>query len=208
MNIDNREQLDSLVFDDRGLVPVVAQHATTGEVLMVAYASRAALERTLESGTMWYYSRSRGALWHKGETSGNTQTVVQLCCDCDGDAVLARVHPAGPACHTGARNCFGTAPTLSLLADLIEQRARDLPENSYTTRLLEDANLRLKKLGEEATELALACHSGNAARVAEESADLLYHVLVAGAAAGVSLQQVLDELERRSAFGGPPPRDQ
>lgn len=204
MNIDNSGQLDAVVFDDHGLVPVVAQHASTGEVLMVAYASREALERTLESGTMWYYSRSRGALWHKGETSGNTQTLVQLSSDCDGDALLARVQPAGPACHTGSRNCFGTAPTLGLLADLIEQRARDLPENSYTTRLLEDANLRLKKLGEEATELALACHSGNAAQVAEESADLLYHVLVANAAAGVSLQQMLNELERRSGVGRPP----
>lgn len=204
MKIESSAQLDALHFDASGLVPVIAQHVTTGEVLMLAYASRAALERTLESGTMWYYSRSRGELWHKGETSGNTQTLVQLCSDCDDDALLARVLPAGPACHTGARNCFGTAPTLRLLADLIEQRARELPEDSYTTRLLADPNLRLKKLGEEATELALACHSGNTAQVTAESADLLYHVLVANAAAGVGLEQVLDELERRSALGRPP----
>lgn len=204
MNIESTEQLDALHFDQSGLVPVIAQHQSTGEVLTLAYASREALERTLESGTMWYYSRSRGRLWHKGETSGNTQTLVQLSSDCDGDALLARVLPAGPACHTGERNCFGTAPTLRSLADVIEQRARERPADSHTTRLLGDENLRLKKLGEEATELALACHSGDAVRIAEESADLLYHVLVATAAAGVSLEQVLDELERRSAVGRSP----
>jgi phosphoribosyl-ATP pyrophosphohydrolase/phosphoribosyl-AMP cyclohydrolase len=203
MIIDNPGQLDAVHFDQNGLVPVITQHATTGEVLTLAYASRAALEKTLSSGTMWYYSRSRSSLWHKGETSGNTQTLVQLSSDCDGDAVLARVLPAGPACHTGARSCFDLAPTLRALADVIEQRTRERPANSYTTRLLEDANLRLKKLGEEAMELALACQSGDTGRIAEEAADVLYHVLVANAAAGVSLEQVLNELERRSAVGRP-----
>jgi phosphoribosyl-ATP pyrophosphohydrolase/phosphoribosyl-AMP cyclohydrolase len=197
MRLTSTEQLGGVRFDQHGLLPVIAQHASTGEVLMLAYANREALERTLTSSVLWLYSRSRQALWQKGETSGNLQHVVELQLDCDGDALLARVLPAGPACHTGERSCFGTAPTLQLLADIIAQRAQQPGPQSYTARLLSDSNLRLKKLGEEATELALACQSGSAQRITEEAADLLYHVLVATAAEKVSLADILSELQAR-----------
>jgi phosphoribosyl-ATP pyrophosphohydrolase/phosphoribosyl-AMP cyclohydrolase len=197
MRLERTAQLDDVRFDQHGLLPVIAQHAYTGEVLMLAYANREAVERTLASSVLWFYSRSRQALWQKGETSGNLQHVVELQLDCDGDALLARVLPDGPACHTGDRNCFGTAPTLQLLADIIAQRAQQPGPGSYTARLLSDANLRLKKLGEEATELALACQSGSTERITAEAADLLYHVLVATAAENVSLSDVLAELQGR-----------
>jgi len=197
MKLETTGQLYAVQFDERGLVVVIVQHAGTGEVLMQAYANRAALERTLQERGLWLYSRSRASLWKKGESSGNTQSVASLHLDCDGDAVLARVIPAGPACHTGARNCFGALPVLPALGAVIEARAGAAVESSYTARLLADANLRLKKLGEEATELALACQSGDRTRIVSESADLLYHALVAGAASGVTIEQVLAELQRR-----------
>ena len=181
-----------------GLLPVVAQHATTGEVLMVGFADREALERTLRDGELWLWSRSRQRLWRKGETSGNVLRVVDLHADCDADAVLARVQPAGPTCHSGARSCFGAPPTLAALADVVAQRAAGGgDEPSHTRRLLADSNLRLKKLGEEAVELALACAAGDGERTAEEGADLLYHLLVACTAAGVGLERVLAVLEAR-----------
>lgn len=182
-----------------GLLPVVAQQATTGAVLMLGFADREALERTLHDGELWLYSRSRGRLWRKGETSGNVLRVVSLHTDCDADAVLALVDPAGPTCHTGARSCFDAGtPTLVGLADVIARRAAgDGDETSYTRRLLADPNLRLKKLGEEAVELALACTANDAERVAAEAADLLFHLLVAAAGAGVSLDAVLAEVGRR-----------
>jgi phosphoribosyl-ATP pyrophosphohydrolase/phosphoribosyl-AMP cyclohydrolase len=177
-----------------GLVTVVAQDATTGAVLMVAHADREALERTLATGEMHYRSRSRG-LWHKGATSGNVQRVVALAADCDGDAVLARVAPAGPACHTGAVTCFGapTGDALSTLDATLAARAADAPPGappSYTQRLLADRNLRLKKLGEEMAELVTACADGDRARAAEEGADVMYHALVALRAVGVTLDDV------------------
>jgi phosphoribosyl-ATP pyrophosphohydrolase/phosphoribosyl-AMP cyclohydrolase len=190
--------LDRLDFTKQGgLVPVVAQDAVTGEVLMLAFADREALDRTLRDGELWLWSRSRQRLWRKGETSGNVLRVVSLHADCDADAVLALVTPAGPACHTGARSCFDAAPTLVTLADVIARRAAGGDETSYTRRLLADPNLRLKKLGEEAVELALACDRGGSERVAAEAADLLYHLLVAAAGAGVSLGTVLAEIGRR-----------
>lgn len=212
--------LDSLAFDDRGLVPVVAQDASGGAVLMVAWASREALERTLETGLMHYWSRSRQALWKKGETSGNLQRVVSLHADCDGDTVLAQVTMEGPACHTGEATCFGRvepsgveppgveppepgAPGMAspdtILAELwevLQSRARERPEGSYTTRLLADENLRLKKLGEETAELLTALARGDE-RVPEEAADLLYHLMVAVAGAGRDWNEVLGELRRR-----------
>ena len=198
MIIDSAAQLDTLDFAKAdGLVPVIAQHATTGEVLMLAWANRDALERTLNEGVAWYFSRSRGSLWRKGATSGNVQHVVSLHGDCDSDTVLARVLPAGPACHTGAANCFDTAPTLSGLDAVITERAADPGAAGYTRKLLDDRNLRLKKLGEEAVELALACERSDRESVAEEAADLLYHTLVACRAAGVSLADVLAVLESR-----------
>ena len=199
MNLDTIDSLDKVRFDERGLVPVIAQHADTGEVLMLAYANREALTRTLETGLLWFYSRSRQSLWQKGESSGNTQQLIELLLDCDGDTVLARVLPAGPACHTGDRNCFGSAPTLQLLADVIAQRAEQGGANSYTAKLLNDSNLRLKKLGEEATELALACQSGSSEQVKAEAADLLYHILVATAAVDVDVTDIIAELRKRQA---------
>ena len=185
-----------------GLVTVVAQDATTGAVLMVAHADREALEHTLATGVMHYRSRTRG-LWRKGATSGNEQHVVTLVADCDADAVLARVRPAGPACHTGEATCFGDTPeadALAALAATIETRANAPADEhqSYTQRLLTDRNLRLKKLGEECAELVTALADGDAERAREEGADLVYHALVALRAAGVTLADVQRVLAARA----------
>lgn len=196
--------LDALDFaKGGGLVTVVTQDASTGAVLMVAFADREALERTIATGEMHYHSRRRG-LWHKGLTSGSTQRVVSLSADCDGDAVLARVEPAGPSCHTGRASCFGDdaldAGTLSALDAVIATRAQtaDTQRASYTRRLLADRNLRLKKLGEECAELVVALGDGDARRAAAEAADLFYHVLVALRALGVGLDDVRGVLGRRA----------
>lgn len=199
MILETSEQLDAVRFDDRGLVPVVAQHALTGSVLMLAFANLEALTHTLELKLMHFYSRSRQQLWQKGETSGHILRLVDLHLDCDADSILARVIPSGPTCHTGERTCFGAEPTLVELSDLIAQRSKELPEGSYTTKLLRDENLRLKKLGEEAVELALACQSGAVESIRAEAADLLYHVLVALQARGVVLEEVLVELKERQS---------
>lgn len=186
-----------------GLVAVVTQDAVTGAVLMVAFADREALERTIETGEMHYRSRTRG-LWHKGATSGNVQRVVSLAADCDRDTVLARVMPAGPACHTGATTCFvGTenGDAISALASTIEARTAGGPGGSYTRRLLDDRNLRLKKLGEEMAELVTGLADGDAERAAEEGADVIYHALVALRAAGVTLDDVRRVLATRAATG-------
>jgi phosphoribosyl-ATP pyrophosphohydrolase/phosphoribosyl-AMP cyclohydrolase len=195
--------LQALRFDDRGLLPVVTQEVTSEAVLMVAWANREALELSLKTGFMHYWSRSRGALWKKGETSGNLQSVVSLHADCDGDTILARVRSAGPACHTGEPTCFGTlperSPDASILGELgliLEARMRELPEGSWTTRLLSDENLRLKKLGEEAVELVAALLRKDG-RAPEEAADLVYHTLVALLAGGHSLDTLWAELARR-----------
>ena len=204
--------LDALDFaKGGGYVTVITQDAQTQQVLMVARADREALERTVASGEMYYHSRTRGP-WHKGATSGNVQHVVSLHADCDGDAVLARVQPAGPACHTGAVSCFGTtespvdragAAVFSRLAATITARKAALPiaegvKPSYTQRLLSDRNLRLKKLGEEAIELAVACADEDRVRAAEEGGDVIYHALVALAAIGVSLDDVARVLDQRA----------
>lgn len=192
-----------------GLVSVVAQDATTGDVLMVAFADREALEATLRTGEMHYRSRSRG-LWHKGGTSGNVQRVVSITPDCDNDALLARVVPAGPACHTGATTCFTTpgvtpppSDALAVLDATIEARAAAAsaaaPTSSYTRKLLDDRNLRLKKIGEEAAELVLACADEDPERAASEAADLLYHTMVALHSLGIRLSDVREELSRRAA---------
>lgn len=180
--------LDALDFaKDGGTVTVVAQDAASGAVLMVAHADRDALERTLASGEMHYRSRTRGA-WHKGSTSGHVQRVVSLTADCDGDSVLARVRVAGPACHTGAASCFdaATGDCLDALDATVGRRMTDPAgdDPSYTRRLLADRNLRLKKLGEEASELVTACADADATRAEDEAADLVYHLLVAVRAAG------------------------
>lgn len=198
--------LDTLDFSKgQGLVTVVTQDAHTGVVLMVAHADREALEYTLRTGEMHYRSRSRG-LWHKGGTSGNVQQVVTLTADCDRDAVLARVIPAGPACHDGTTSCFRDdallSDTLATLDATIAERAQSVlaagEKPSYTQRLLTDRNLRLKKLGEEAVELTMACVDHDTARAAEETADLLYHALVALHAVGGTLDDVRGVLAGRA----------
>ena len=199
--------LDALDFaKGGGLVTVVTQDADTGAVLMVAHADREALEHTLATGEMHYHSRTRG-LWHKGATSGNVQQVVVLLPDCDGDAVLARVRSPGPACHTGSRSCFGApalaADALGTLDATITARASDAPpasaeeKSSYTRRLLADRNLRLKKIGEESAELVTACADGDRVRAIDESADVVYHALVALHAVGGTLDDVRAALAAR-----------
>ncbi|MHB1194560.1 MAG: bifunctional phosphoribosyl-AMP cyclohydrolase/phosphoribosyl-ATP diphosphatase HisIE [Longimicrobiales bacterium] len=192
--------LDALDFSKlTGLVPVVAQDAADGRALMLAFATREALEKSLTTGEMHFWSRSRGTLWRKGETSGNTLRVVSLHADCDGDAVLALVRPTGPACHTGEGTCFGdgAAPELPALDATLAARHAERPAGSYTVRLLDDENLRLKKLGEETAELVAALAKGDPERAREEAADLLYHMLVALRAAGVPATEVLEALEAR-----------
>ncbi len=183
-----------------GIVTVIAQDSVTGTVLMVAHADRDAVEKTIATGEMHYTSRTRGA-WHKGGTSGNVQRVVSLTADCDGDAILARVEPAGPACHLGRTSCFSgsLATGLAELASVIELRAVELDNNSgsYTARLLSDRNLRLKKIGEEAAELVTACADGDPESATAEAADLLYHTLVALRAVGVTLDDVQMMLSKR-----------
>lgn len=195
--------LDTLDFaKGNGLVTVIAQDAHTGAVLMVAYADREALQRTSASGELHLFSRARGA-WHKGATSGNVLRVLDLIPDCDADAVLAIVEPAGPACHTGALTCFGDltmSDALSALDRTIADRMRaDAPAGTgYTQKLLGDRNLRLKKIGEEASELVTACADGDAVRATEEAADLIYHALVALRAVGGSLNGVREVLAART----------
>jgi phosphoribosyl-ATP pyrophosphohydrolase/phosphoribosyl-AMP cyclohydrolase len=201
-----RLDLDAVRFDEKsGTVVVVTQDAVSGRVLMVANADREALERTIDSGEMHYRSRSRG-LWRKGATSGNVQKVVTLAVDCDGDAVLARVLPAGPACHTGAVSCFrdvsGDPNVFAALSSVIDQRrqalAGDVKRSSYTRELLLDRNLRLKKIGEEGAEFIAACADGERTRATEEGADLIYHIAVALAAVGSSLDEVAAVLFNRA----------
>ncbi|HEU5131594.1 MAG TPA: bifunctional phosphoribosyl-AMP cyclohydrolase/phosphoribosyl-ATP diphosphatase HisIE [Pyrinomonadaceae bacterium] len=197
--------VDDIRFDERGLIPAIVQDAATREVLTLAYMNRESLERTIETKQTWFWSRSRNELWHKGETSGNTQDVVSLALDCDQDAIIVLVNPAGPACHTGAVSCFDTgaqSQTLGSLLDqlykLIESRERQRPSGSYTTYLFEEGlDKILKKVGEESAETIIAAKNDDDARVAAETADLLYHLLVLLVARGVSLTDVANELAQR-----------
>lgn len=192
-----------LRFDAAGLIPVVVQDRASGDVLMVAYANADALARTAETGLAHFWSRSRAALWKKGETSGNTLRVLEIRRDCDGDALLMLAQPTGPACHTGTRTCFGddtpsAAGILVELAVLIAERARSMPEGSYTARLLaRGLDHALKKVGEEATEVVLAAKGETEERLAEEAADLLFHLLIVLQQRGVAPEQVFDVLRRR-----------
>lgn len=201
-------KLDGVRFDEAGLAPVVMQDAETGEVLTLAYANREAVEKTLQSGGAHFYSRSRGSLWRKGETSGNSQKVAEVRLDCDSDALLYKVHPEGPACHTGETSCFYTtlagegvgvaeAPRgsetagvmLDRLAATISERRTASPEESYTAKLLVSGTDRLsQKVGEEAVEVVVAAMGDD--RLAEESADLLYHLLVLLEERGVGFEKV------------------
>ena len=184
-----------------GRVTVVARDARTGAVLMVAHADREAIARTEATGEMHYTSRTRG-LWRKGETSGNVQKVVRLTADCDSDAVLADVLPAGPACHEGTVSCFceagETSGAFARLDAVVRARADSGDEKSYTRKLLGDRNLRLKKLGEELAELVTACADGDGDRATEEAADVVYHLAVALRALGVGLAEVAAALDRRA----------
>jgi phosphoribosyl-ATP pyrophosphohydrolase/phosphoribosyl-AMP cyclohydrolase len=196
-----------IAYDDRGLVPVIAQDATTGEVLMLAYANAEAVARTRATGELHLYSRSRDELWHKGATSGNVMTVKAIRYDCDGDALLALVDPAGPACHTGERTCFyrgeldPAAPheALPALERTLEQRKADPPPGSYTAELLANPPHIGEKIEDEAEEVARAAREESDERVAEEAADLLYHLTVLLASRDLALadaERVLDGRRR------------
>ncbi len=192
-----------VAYDERGLVPCVVQDASSGEVLTVAYMNAEALRLTRATGEMHFFSRSRGGLWHKGATSGNTQALRAIRYDCDGDALVALVDPAGPACHTGERTCFHrgdldpAAPyeTLPGLERTIMARAAHRPEGSYTTTLLDDPSFAGAKVREEAEEVARAAREESDERVAEEAADVIYHLLALLHGRGLSLadaERVLD----------------
>ena len=208
-------------FDQRGLAPCVVQDWTTGEVLMLAYVSAESLEMTLESGDLHFHSRSRDELWKKGESSGSFMHLRQLRYDCDGDSLVAMVDPAGPACHTGQRSCFyrevlGSASSrkdappapgepfpvtheaLPALERTLRNRAVERPEGSYTVKLLDDRALIGEKVEEEAEEVIRAAREESNERVAEEAADLLYHLSVLLVSRGVSQSAVMEVLNDRS----------
>jgi len=210
----------TIQFDERGLVPCVMQDWRTGEVLTFAYMDHDALELTRETGEIHFYSRTRRELWHKGGTSGNVQRVRQLRYDCDGDAVVALVEPAGPACHTGERSCFyrdldgsadpspdappapgepepATYEALAGLERTLGERQRERPQGSYTVELLEDPPRIGAKVREEAEEVARAARSESEERVAEEAADLVYHLDVLLLSRGISMAVVLEMLNGR-----------
>ncbi|MDF2787478.1 MAG: phosphoribosyl-ATP pyrophosphatase [Neobacillus sp.] len=198
-------------FDEKGLVPAIVQDAETKEVLTLAYMNQESLTKTLETGETWFYSRSRQELWHKGATSGNTQSVVSVKYDCDQDAVLVLVEPKGPACHTGAVSCFTegvvTERAASSLADyqilqtlekLIIEREKERPEGAYTTYLFEKGvDKILKKVGEEASEVIIAAKNRDKEELKWEAADLLYHLQVLLVEQGLPFKEVLKTLEER-----------
>jgi phosphoribosyl-ATP pyrophosphohydrolase/phosphoribosyl-AMP cyclohydrolase len=211
---------EGIAFDDRGLVPCVMQDHASGEVLTLAYMNEEALRLTVESGEMHFFSRSRGEIWHKGETSGNLQRVRQLRYDCDGDALVALVESAGPACHTGERSCFyrelggaaGTAAdspraegepspavheALSALERTLRDRRAEQPDGSYTVELLSDPERIGAKVNEEAEEVVRAAASESDERVAEEAADLVYHLSVLLLSRDVEGADVMEVLNGR-----------
>ncbi len=224
-------KIDGVKFDERGLVPTIVQDGRTREVLMLAYMNAESLRRTFEQRETWFWSRSRGELWHKGATSGNVQRVESVRIDCDADALLIEVEPAGAACHTGARSCFfremkmengetkndafelaangktaagddNFGTTLEKLFEVIKQRYAERPEGSYTTYLF-DAGLDkiLKKVGEESTETIVAAKNEDAQAFVSEISDLIYHLLVLMVEYGASLEDVRAELAHRSQKG-------
>lgn len=196
-------ELPAVKFGPDGLVPVVVQDRVSGDVLMLAWANEEALRRTAETGLAHFWSRSRQALWRKGETSGHQLRVHEARTDCDRDVLLLLADPDGPACHQGTRTCFGDAPataagTLAEVERVVARRLRERPDGSYTAKLAaKGPDHALKKVGEEATELVLAAKGESDRRVAEEAADLLFHVLVVLAQRGVPLSEVLGVLESR-----------
>jgi phosphoribosyl-ATP pyrophosphohydrolase/phosphoribosyl-AMP cyclohydrolase len=194
--------LDKAKFAADGLIPAIVQDARTREVLTVAYMNKEALQLTLERRETYFWSRSRQQLWHKGETSGNSQKVSKVSLDCDQDAVLVEVEPLGPACHTGSYSCFGVEPELEgILQELysvIEQRKEKRPEGSYTTYLFNSGlDKILKKVGEEATETIVAAKNSDAQRFVSETGDLIYHLLVLLVERGITLDEISRELKGR-----------
>lgn len=209
-------------FDEHGLVPAIVQDAYTLQVLTLAYMNVESLERTLATHETWFWSRSRSSLWHKGETSGNKQRVVDVSLDCDRDALRVLVVPEGPACHTGAQSCFHNelqeasqdcvknelklvdiGETLRCLYSLIESRKRERPEGSYTTYLFEQGlDKILKKIGEECAETMIAAKNEDHGALVKESSDLIYHLLVLFAERGLTLDELRDELLSRGTKAG------
>jgi phosphoribosyl-AMP cyclohydrolase / phosphoribosyl-ATP pyrophosphohydrolase len=209
-------------FDEHGLVPAIVQDANTLEVLTLAYMNRESLQRTLAEHETWFWSRSRSSLWHKGETSGNKQRVVEVNLDCDYDALRVLVVPEGPACHTGAQTCFHNeledtskearvetessktdlGKTLRNLYSTIDSRKRERPEGSYTAYLFgEGLDKILKKVGEECAETIIAAKNEDRLALVKESSDLLYHLLVLFVERGLTLEEVRDELLSRRRKG-------
>ena len=203
--------IENIKFDEKGLVPAIVQDATSKEVLTLAYMNEDSLKKTLETKETWFYSRSRQELWHKGGTSGNIQKVVEMRYDCDQDAILVLVQPAGPACHTGAYTCFSETidkqevftaqdrfAILNNLEALIAERESELPEGSYTTYLFnEGVDKILKKVGEEASEVIIASKNRDAEELKWEVADLLFHLMVLLREQKLPLDEVLKVLEER-----------
>jgi phosphoribosyl-AMP cyclohydrolase / phosphoribosyl-ATP pyrophosphohydrolase len=209
--------VEDVKFDEQGLIPAIVQDARTRHVLTLAYMNAESLRKTLETQETWFWSRSRSSLWHKGETSGNTQRVVDVLLDCDGDSLTVVVDPNGPACHTGAESCFhneleeagpfevgpAAAPTdfaevLDRLYGLVKSRKRERPEGSYTSYLFDQGlDKILKKVGEESAETIIAAKNDDRSALVKETSDLLYHLVVLLVERGVSLGEVYDELVSR-----------
>ena len=201
-----------LQLDEKGLVPAVAQNAATGDVIMLGYMNPGSLKRTLEGGEVWFYSRSRSDLWHKGEVSGNYMRIESASLDCDGDTILLKVNPDGPICHTGNETCFFTSfeelpdfvkaeggpGVVEDVFSVIQDRKRTMPEGSYTAELLGGGVERIsQKVIEEAGEAAIAAVKGDAEAAVSELGDLVYHALVLLAAVGARPEDVWEELRRR-----------
>ena len=209
--------IEEIKFDEDGLVPVVVQDANTWQVLTLAYMNAESLKRTLETSETWFWSRSRSSLWHKGETSGHTQRVVDILVDCDNDSLTILVKPNGPACHTGEQSCFHNAlqeaggfqekstdrksdlgDVLNDLYALVDSRRRNRPEGSYTTYLFDQGlDKILKKVGEESSETIIAAKNQDQGVLAREFSDLLYHLIVLMVERGLTLNEIRDELVSR-----------
>lgn len=201
------EYSDQLVFDESGLIPVIIQDSSNGKVLTLAYMNQTALNKTLETGETWLYSRSRNQLWNKGESSGNKQIVKNIAYDCDGDSLLVQVKPLGPACHTGEATCFhhpqdegewNSFAMTSDLADTIKQRRENPVDGSYTTYLFrEGIDKVLKKVGEETSEVIIGAKNNDQEELIWEISDLVYHTLILMDITGVPLEAIQQELQKR-----------
>jgi phosphoribosyl-ATP pyrophosphohydrolase/phosphoribosyl-AMP cyclohydrolase len=219
--VDVTEIISKLKFDAQGLIPAIVQDSSTGKVLTLAYMNQEALELSLQHRETYFWSRSRGKLWHKGETSGNTQKIVRIDVDCDGDTLILSVEPLGPACHTGQESCFhrplftiesegsrtyetesvnpGFSAVVERLLRVIRDRKKEMPEGSYTTYLFtQGLDKILKKIGEESAETIIAAKNKSKAELTLESADLLYHLFVLFVNEGLEVEDVWLELEKRS----------